>query len=130
PWIAIVFTSILFSLIHMSVYLFLSRAILGFALGLMFYYTKNIWVNIFAHFINNAIAMAQLFYLTLQQKEINVDELDPEVPWWLGVVTLVILAGLFIALKKVSVIPREKILAKEAELLARRNLNDPFSKYN
>ena len=126
PWIAIVFTSILFSLIHMSIYLFLSRAILGFALGLMFYVTRNIWVNIFAHFINNAIAMAQLFFLTLQKKEINVDELDPHVPWWLAAITLVILIGFFILIKRVSVNDREKILAREAVLMARGNTRDPF----
>lgn len=130
PWLAIVFTSILFSLIHMSVYLFLSRTILGFALGLMFYVTKNIWVNIFAHFINNAIAMAQLFYLTLNKKEIKVDELDPEVPWWLAVVVLAILIGLFIILKKFSQINRQTILAREMELVARGTARNPFPKYD
>ncbi|RYG52113.1 MAG: CPBP family intramembrane metalloprotease [Chitinophagaceae bacterium] len=130
PWVAIIFTSLLFSLIHMSVYLFLSRAILGFALGLMFYVTKNIWINIFAHFINNAIAMAQLFYLTLQEKEIKVDELDPKLPWWLAVITLIILIGLFIILKRVSLKNRERILAKEAALFARRDIDDPFPKFH
>lgn len=130
PWIAIAFTSLLFSLIHMSVYLFLSRAILGFALGMMFYVTKNIWVNIFAHFINNAIAMAQLFYLTLQEKEIKVDELDPSVPWWLAIVSLAALIILFIALKRVSVANREKILQRESLLITRASEKNPFNKFN
>ena len=126
PCIAIVFTSILFSFIHLSIYLFLSCAILGFALGLMFYITRNIWVNVFAHFINNAIAVAQLFYLSLNNKDIKVDELDPKVPWWLGLITLIALVILFVILKRVSLVNREKVMAKEASLLARVNSRNPF----
>jgi membrane protease YdiL (CAAX protease family) len=36
PVLAIIVTSLLFSLIHLSVYLFLSRALLGFVLGMMY----------------------------------------------------------------------------------------------
>ncbi|HEY4147610.1 MAG TPA: CPBP family intramembrane glutamic endopeptidase, partial [Chitinophagaceae bacterium] len=51
PVLAIIFTSLLFSVVHTSIYFFLSRAILGFALGWMYYRSKNLWVNIMAHFL-------------------------------------------------------------------------------
>jgi uncharacterized protein len=78
PLLAILITSLVFSFIHFSVYLFLSRAVLGFVLGLLYYKTKNIWVNIFAHFLNNAIAVSQLFYLSRQNKKVELEQLEPQ----------------------------------------------------
>lgn len=68
PWIAIGITSILFSLVHFSYFGFLPRAMLGAVLGLLFYYSKNIWTNILAHFLNNAIAVTQIYALSMSGK--------------------------------------------------------------
>ncbi len=66
--VAIIVTSILFSAIHGSYYGFLSRFALGIMLGLLFYYSRNIWLNILMHFINNAIAVTQLYVITRSSK--------------------------------------------------------------
>lgn len=100
--LSIIITSVLFSLIHASYYLFISRFILGYALGLMFFYTKNIWVNIFAHFINNLIALLVLFYSNLHNKAAAVNQAEFKLPIWSIAVTTVILYGLFVLLVKVS----------------------------
>jgi uncharacterized protein len=126
PLMAILVTSIFFSIIHFSIYLFLSRAVLGFALGMMYYKTKNIWVNIIAHFLNNAIAVTQLFYMSRMNKKINVDELDPSVPWWLGIIALVGLYFLFIVLEKYSENNKARIVAREQVLVAK---SDPFHSF-
>lgn len=68
PWIGIAITSLLFSAVHFSYFGFLPRAMLGAVLGLLFYYSKNIWTNILAHFLNNAIAVSQIYYLSLSGK--------------------------------------------------------------
>jgi membrane protease YdiL (CAAX protease family) len=96
PILAILVTSIIFSLIHGSVYLFLSRIILGFALGLMYYKSKNIWVNIIAHFLNNGIIVTTMFVYSLQHKKIDVDSVELKTDWW-----FVFLAGglLFVLFK-------------------------------
>ena len=39
---------------------------LGAVLGLLFYYSKNIWTNILAHFLNNGIAVTQIYMLSLK----------------------------------------------------------------
>jgi membrane protease YdiL (CAAX protease family) len=127
PIIAIIITSLLFSFIHMSIYLFLSRAILGFVLGLMYHKSKNIWVNVIAHFLNNAIAVAQLFWMSTRNKKIDVSALDTEVAWWVGLLALFVLIGLFYLLQKYSVANRNKINEKEAALYAKGNLHDPFT---
>ncbi len=67
-WVGIIVTSIIFSAIHISYYGFIARASLGIILGLLFYYGKNIWLNILAHFLNNAIAVTQLYIATKNGK--------------------------------------------------------------
>ncbi len=117
PLLAIVVTSLLFSLIHMSVYLFLSRAILGFVLGLMYQRSKNLWVNIVAHFLNNTVAVIQLFWLSKHQTKIEVDKLDPDVPLWGALIAVAITGGFFILFEKVSSKNRKQIAFEEQNLL-------------
>lgn len=126
PMVAIFITSVIFSLIHLSVYLFLSRLALGFVLGLMFYYTKNIWVNIIAHFLNNAIALTGLYIMRNKPGKNNLDALDPHVHWSISLLCFAALIGLFYLLKKYSVVNRAKIDAKENLLIAAA---DPFSSF-
>lgn len=62
PHLAIFVTAILFSAIHMQFFGFLPRFVLGMVLGYLFYWSKNIWVSILAHFINNALAVSLYYY--------------------------------------------------------------------
>ena len=126
PFISILVTSLVFSLIHMSVYLFLSRAVLGFILGLLYYKSKNIWVNIIAHFLNNAIAVAQLFYMSNRTEKLDLNKLDPSYPWWVGLIALGVLMFLFTMLNKFSISNRLKINAQE-QLLVQKE--DPFRSF-
>ena len=126
PFVAILVTSILFSLIHMSIYLFLSRLVLGFALGLMFHITKNIWVNIIAHFLNNAFALTGLFVMSLKKEKLDLAKLDPSVHWSLGLAGVIALVGLFVMLKKYSAKNIAKINMRENVLIAKA---DPYSSF-
>ena len=54
-WIGIIITSIVFSVIHISDFGFLPRLALGMVLGFIYYYGRNIWLNILLHFLNNAL---------------------------------------------------------------------------
>ena len=126
PLIAILITSLVFSLIHSSIYLFISRAVLGFALGLLYQYTKNIWVNVIAHFLNNAIALTQLFYMSQVKQKVDTGKVDPKIEWWVAVLALIALYFLFKQLNKISLNNRIKIEAKEAVISAKENTYDPF----
>jgi len=122
PVIAIIITSLLFSLIHASYYLFISRFILGYALGLLFYYTKNIWVNIIAHFINNLIALSALFYANMNKKTAVLNEPDVKLPVWSILFTVAVLYVLFVLLIRVSKENRNRIGLKENIVFS----NEPF----
>ena len=117
PILAIAVSSLLFSLVHGSIFLFLSRAILGFALGLLYYKSKNIWVNIIAHFLNNGIIIVTMFIFSLQNKKIDVNDVELKSEWW-----FVFLAGIFLFLlfkmfDKYSKINNIKIEHKRKQLL-------------
>lgn len=130
PILAIIVTSLLFSLIHLSVYLFLSRAVLGFVLGLMYYKTKNIWVNIIAHFLNNAIAVAQLFAMSRSKEKMDISKLDPKVDWWFGIIALAMLFFLFKWIDRYSEKNKMKIYTREQVLLANENSGNPIAHAN
>ncbi len=127
PLLAIIVTSVIFSFIHLSVYLFISRALLGFILGLLYYRTKNIWVNVIAHFLNNVIAVTQLFVMSNQKEKMDISKLEPELPWWVGLLALVFLYFLFRMLQMYSEKNRVKIDTKEQLILAKENVYDPFT---
>ena len=126
PLLAILVTSFIFSLIHMSVFLFLSRALLGFVLGLMYQRSRNLWVNIIAHFLNNTVAVIQLFWLSRHQTQIEVDKLDPQVPLWGGVIAVAITYGLFILFERVSSKNRKQIAFEEQDLMEHKDILHHF----
>ena len=127
PLLAIVVTSVVFSLIHMSVYLLLSRIVLGFVLGWMFHQTKNIWINTIAHFLNNAIAVSQMYVLSFRKEKIDISKLDTQVDWWVGIIAIVFLFALFKFLNRYTEKNRMKIIAKEQSFLITENTAAPFS---
>jgi membrane protease YdiL (CAAX protease family) len=127
PLIAIVVTSVVFSIIHMSVYLLLSRIVLGFVLGWMFHQTKNIWINTIAHFLNNAIAVSQMYVLSFRKEKIDISKLDTQVDWWVGIIAIVVLFALFKFLNRYTEKNRMKIIAKEQSFLITENTAAPFS---
>ena len=58
PHMTIWIVAIIFSIVHFQFSGFLPRIILGAFMGYLLYWTNNIWVPVFAHFLNNTIAIA------------------------------------------------------------------------
>ena len=102
PYTAIIVSSLIFSLIHFSIWLFLSRFILGMVLGIMFYTTKNIWINTIAHFLNNLIAVIQMYVMSASKEKIDVSKLDPHIDWWMALLAAAVIIYLIILLRRYS----------------------------
>ena len=100
-WAGIIITSILFSAIHFSYFGFLPRVVLGLVLGLIFFYSKNIWLNILLHFLNNALVVTQLYIVGIQGKSV-AKAVDENVPILWGVFALIGLIRLLQVFKKES----------------------------
>lgn len=59
---AVIITSIIFSAIHFQFFGFFPRLLMGLILGYLMVFTKNLWVPIIMHFINNSASVI-LYYL-------------------------------------------------------------------
>jgi len=57
PHIAIWTVAFIFSAIHFQFLGFIPRLILGAFMGYLLYWTNNIWVPVFAHFLNNTMSI-------------------------------------------------------------------------
>ena len=77
--VSVVVTSLLFSAIHFSFYGFLSRTAMGIVLGFLFAKSGNLWIPILAHFFNNAVAVFQVYFLKMSDKNIE-DSMDDKFP--------------------------------------------------
>ncbi|MFN8265739.1 MAG: CPBP family intramembrane glutamic endopeptidase [Chitinophagaceae bacterium] len=101
PWLVIFISGFIFSAIHFSWYGFIPRLALGMVLGYIFYYTGNLWYSIIAHFFNNGLMVTILYWQYLKHKKIDT-EVGDSAPWWAGLISLVVVVGLFVVLKRIS----------------------------
>ncbi|MDR0422019.1 MAG: CPBP family intramembrane metalloprotease [Proteiniphilum sp.] len=60
--VAVWVSALVFSAVHFQFYGFLPRLLLGGLLGCLFLYTRNLWIAVLFHFINNALIIV-LHYL-------------------------------------------------------------------
>ncbi|HEY6503490.1 MAG TPA: CPBP family intramembrane glutamic endopeptidase [Chitinophagaceae bacterium] len=101
PWLAIIVVSLIFSAAHFSFYGFLFRFFLGATLGLIYYFSGNLWLSILAHFINNAVVVTVYYIYTQQGKSIPEAMNDSSTSSW-GLLALPVLIVLFMAFKRLS----------------------------
>lgn len=73
-WIA----AFLFSSFHMQFFGFLPRLLLGAYLGYLLYWSKSIWIPVFAHFTNNAIAVVGMSDSNLRNNEFISGDISDE----------------------------------------------------
>ena len=81
PYLAIILTSVIFSAIHFSYYGFLPRAFAGMLLGCVYYWTKDLKLNILIHFINNAASVIG-FYVLSMRHELNSEKMNESLAWY------------------------------------------------
>lgn len=60
--LAVWLTALIFTAIHFQFYSFLPRLVLGLVLGYLFWWSRNLWVPMLAHFLNNAVYVLYSWY--------------------------------------------------------------------
>jgi membrane protease YdiL (CAAX protease family) len=89
---AIWISAFFFSAIHVQFFGFVPRMLLGALFGYLYYWSGNLWVPMFAHFVNNGFAVCMIY---LYQKKIVDTNLDsPEAAPWPAVIAA---AGIVVA---------------------------------
>ena len=99
-FVAILVTSFIFSIAHLSFEGFLTRLFLGMVLGYIFYYGKNLWLNILAHFINNAVVVTSIYSLSREGKLTAESMKDESYPLYVGIMAIVSIFALFVFYKR------------------------------
>jgi uncharacterized protein len=74
PHFAIWFAAFVFSFIHLQFYGFFPRMLLGALFGYLYYWTKNIWVPMFAHFVNNGFTLLMAYLHSTKAVEMDIED--------------------------------------------------------
>lgn len=99
PFWAILVTSVIFSAIHFSYYGFLPRAFLGMALGYIYYWSKDLKLNMLVHFINNAVSVITI-YVLIRKNELTTAKMNESMSWYWQVLGLGVFVLIGFILKK------------------------------
>lgn len=108
PFWGIFITAVLFSMMHLSFFGFLPRVFLGMALGYIFYYSKNLWMSILFHFLNNAFAVGS-FYFYSRKGTLDYAKATENMPFFISITGTIVFLVVFYMFYKQSL--AEKSLA-------------------
>jgi H+/Cl- antiporter ClcA len=70
-------------------------------LGLLYAWSRCLWVNIVAHGFHNGLIVTQLYWLTLHGKSLESAD-DQYNPWWLMLLGTALLGVLLVLFKRIS----------------------------
>lgn len=95
PHIAIWVTAILFSAIHLQFFGFFPRMLLGAFFGYLMVWSGSIWLPIYAHFLNNSMAVVAAYMLNIN---LTTDEYEKvgtvdNGTIWMALISLVLFSG-------------------------------------
>lgn len=99
--IGIWLSAILFSAIHFQFYGFLPRMLLGAYFGYLLYWSKNIWLPIFAHFVNNTMAVLAAYYFGASSLENDFETIGTtQENFIVSIISILVFYYVFSRLKK------------------------------
>ncbi len=76
PHVAILISALIFSFIHFQFAGFLPRVVLGLLLGYLYYWTRNLWVPILAHFVINGFQVSAAYFAKDKIENLETTELS------------------------------------------------------
>ena len=85
----------------MSYFGFLPRIFIGMLLGYVFYYGRNIGLNMIIHFINNGMIITVMFYQNLRTGSME-KALHAQTAPVLSIVGIAVLAALFYYFRQIA----------------------------
>ncbi len=91
PHVAIWFAAFTFSFIHFQFYGFVPRMLLGALFGYLYYWTKNLWIPMFAHFVNNGFTLYMAYLYSTKSVEFDIED-TKSVPLGMALGSLVLTA--------------------------------------
>ena len=93
---AILISAFLFSAVHFQFYGFLPRFLLGALFGYLFVWSRNIWVPVTVHFINNGLAVILYYFMHDTELYEKADTLGTDSLTMPSVFFSVLIGGIFL----------------------------------
>lgn len=82
PHLSIWISAIIFSAIHAQFYGFVPRMMLGALFGYLYYWTKNLWIPVVAHFVNNGFTILMIYLYQIKVTETDIEKMEsPSFIW-------------------------------------------------
>ncbi len=97
--VAIWTSAILFSAFHLQFFGFVPRMLLGALFGYLYYWSGNLWMPMFAHFVNNGFSVMMLYLSQKGVVNVDVESTDIVAPWPAILVFTLISGGLLFYFK-------------------------------
>jgi len=89
-WLA----AIIFSAFHMQFFGFLPRMLMGVYLGYLFLWSGSLWPGIFAHFLNNGMAVFIVWLANRGAIADNADQVGIQEGEWIYVATSIVMVAI------------------------------------
>lgn len=99
--VAIIVTALLFGVIHLQFMKFIPMFFLAVVFGYAAYWSGSIWTSITAHFLNNALAVGQLYFITDGDYTKAMEE-GTNVPILVSGILIAVATALFVYIHKHS----------------------------
>jgi hypothetical protein len=80
---------------------FFARMLLGALLGYLFVWTRNLWVSMVLHLLNNSLQVIGIYVMGIKPSEMDKITDADKIPWWGGVLSLIATIGVGIYIQKV-----------------------------
>lgn len=95
PHVAIWVTAFIFSAIHLQFFGFFPRMLLGAAFGYIYWWTGSLWYAMLAHFLNNAYAVCQAWYLQVHHIPLESADNSAYFKWYGYLISVILTIFLF-----------------------------------
>lgn len=95
PHIAVWCSAFVFSAVHFQIFGFLPRMLLGAGFGYLYLWTRNIWIPVFAHFVNNAATVILVYMGQNGMAETGLEENTTDVPLPALLISLLVFAACY-----------------------------------
>ncbi|MES2517706.1 MAG: CPBP family intramembrane glutamic endopeptidase [Bacteroidota bacterium] len=89
PHLAIWIAAFTFSFIHFQFFGFIPRMLLGALFGYLYFWTKNLWVPMFAHFVNNGFTLIMAYLNEMKIVKMDIED-TKSVPLNMALASLVL----------------------------------------
>lgn len=99
PHVGIWFAAAFFSAFHLQFFGFFPRLFMGATMGYLYHWSRNLWIPITYHFLNNGIQVTAIYLAQLELHSYDVESTE-SAPLLAVVISLLMLVGLLYYCKK------------------------------